>query len=349
MNRDFSILGLREDATKEQVKQAYGRKVAKYRAADFADDPAYANKKIAQLKSAYERAYAIAGTPAVKHSSRETISEPSVIRPVDRPKAYERKKPDYDDFQRGRHKSTDKEESHIRIPDLHKLQNVAKSGTQEIKSALSKKIDDFNRKGDVKAEKAEPYINNSTELTPAPINDTNNWGVVKVIIGIIIAVVVLLTQCGDDGGFIEDEDGYSTEYTFDYTTEQDMQIHRWAEDITDVIYNSDMAASFDNTDYIEEELRKVSDKFAKRYLGTENVEEKASELFSSYEEFPIDDNGDLTEIVSEILAFYGFPRTDDAVGYINKYDDDVITNPVEYLRYLNQYYYYEIRENKKGA
>ena len=39
MDRNFALLGLREDATKEQVKEAYGRRLAKYKSADYADDP----------------------------------------------------------------------------------------------------------------------------------------------------------------------------------------------------------------------------------------------------------------------------------------------------------------------
>ena len=57
MDRNFALLGLREDATKEQVKEAYGRRLAKYKSADYADDPEYVKRKIAELNEAYTKAY----------------------------------------------------------------------------------------------------------------------------------------------------------------------------------------------------------------------------------------------------------------------------------------------------
>ena len=55
--RCFSMLGLSETATKEQVKAAYERKVAKYKGPDYAEERAYAERKLAQLYHAYQEAY----------------------------------------------------------------------------------------------------------------------------------------------------------------------------------------------------------------------------------------------------------------------------------------------------
>ena len=57
MNSNFAKLGLREDATKEQVKQAYELRLRKYKSSDYDDDPDYVRKKIAELKTAYNAAY----------------------------------------------------------------------------------------------------------------------------------------------------------------------------------------------------------------------------------------------------------------------------------------------------
>lgn len=76
--RCFSILGLSENATKEQVKRAYGRKLATYKGPNYADEPAYAERKMAQLHQAYEEAYALAssGADAVTTSRIEHDVQP---------------------------------------------------------------------------------------------------------------------------------------------------------------------------------------------------------------------------------------------------------------------------------
>lgn len=65
MDRNFAILGLHENASKEQVKEAYERRLKKYKTADYADDPEYAVRKIRELKDAYERAYRMAGSGGI--------------------------------------------------------------------------------------------------------------------------------------------------------------------------------------------------------------------------------------------------------------------------------------------
>ena len=56
MDRDFAILGLREGASKEEIRAAYERRLAKYRTADYADDPDYVRRKREELKAACENA-----------------------------------------------------------------------------------------------------------------------------------------------------------------------------------------------------------------------------------------------------------------------------------------------------
>lgn len=56
MDRDFALLGLREGASKEEIRAAYERRLAKYKNADYADDPDYVRRKREELKVAYESA-----------------------------------------------------------------------------------------------------------------------------------------------------------------------------------------------------------------------------------------------------------------------------------------------------
>lgn len=76
MDRNFALLGLRDDATREQVKAAYERRLSKYRSADYADDPEYARRKIGQLKAAYEKAYQAAGKNTGSLSAEESFARP---------------------------------------------------------------------------------------------------------------------------------------------------------------------------------------------------------------------------------------------------------------------------------
>ncbi len=60
MKRCFEILGLGENATKEQIQEAYDRKATRYSSDLYLDDPKYAKKKLKELKQAYTEAYRLA-------------------------------------------------------------------------------------------------------------------------------------------------------------------------------------------------------------------------------------------------------------------------------------------------
>ncbi len=70
-SRSFSMLGLSETATKEQIKAAYERKAAKYKGPDYAEERAYAERKLTQLYQAYQEAYEAAESgPSTRSTSR---------------------------------------------------------------------------------------------------------------------------------------------------------------------------------------------------------------------------------------------------------------------------------------
>ena len=53
MDSNYIMLGLRDDATLEDAKEAYEYWKRKYKAADFDDEPEYARRKIKALGEAY--------------------------------------------------------------------------------------------------------------------------------------------------------------------------------------------------------------------------------------------------------------------------------------------------------
>lgn len=77
MNKYFSLLGLREDAGKDDVKAAYERRVRKYKSSDYDDDPEYVRKKLAELKEAYEQAYRMAGSGSSSLYRRDDFARSS--------------------------------------------------------------------------------------------------------------------------------------------------------------------------------------------------------------------------------------------------------------------------------
>ena len=55
-DRNLAVLGLKNGAGKDEIKAAYENRLAKYRSADYEDDPEYVKKKIRELTEAYEAA-----------------------------------------------------------------------------------------------------------------------------------------------------------------------------------------------------------------------------------------------------------------------------------------------------
>lgn len=74
MSRCFRVLGLTEKATKAQVEDAYRRKVARYKGPDYQEEPEYANRKLIELKGAYEEALRLARTEKAPASARRISS-----------------------------------------------------------------------------------------------------------------------------------------------------------------------------------------------------------------------------------------------------------------------------------
>ena len=87
MDRNFALLGLREDATKDEIKEAYESRLQKYHSSDYDDDPEYLRQKLAELKSAYEQAMKAAADGGGDTSERKTrrVSHEEQQKQVQRP------------------------------------------------------------------------------------------------------------------------------------------------------------------------------------------------------------------------------------------------------------------------
>ncbi len=55
-DRNLALLGVKEGAGQEEIREAYERRLQKYESSDYGDDPEYVKEKIRELRQAYEAA-----------------------------------------------------------------------------------------------------------------------------------------------------------------------------------------------------------------------------------------------------------------------------------------------------
>ena len=173
MDRNFAILGLREDATKEQVKQAYELRLRKYKSSDYDDDPDYVRRKISELKAAYEAAYSMAGTVSAYDDYEETFDrredfvrddddrsadyEPDDYEPeVYKPKVYRPEKYDHDKFERDRDRAARKGEDHrFKTPDISRLRDKMDHLKSTVSENVGGFVEDIRKSSDQRDDEAE--------------------------------------------------------------------------------------------------------------------------------------------------------------------------------------------------
>lgn len=387
MNRYFSLLGLREDAGKDDVKAAYERRVQKYRASDYDDDPEYVRKKLAELKTAYEQAYRMAAggstnayrrndfdlpsaqSKAAAAKSRAAGSQEAHRRLHDLEERETRKKR----VKRIRENEARKDRieaeetgSLLRRPDLSALRHKAESLRDEIKTQASELKDTVadNLRENARDEEFSQPAKNTTAAkrsggiiidTPAGAgapsrarqrSTTSHGKLLVLLVIIIITAVVNIGNCASNYDIYEDYDddySYSDEsgsysYAFnDLDDNRDQVIFDTAMDSSDLLFDTGYTSSWTDDGYVDADLQKQADLFAKRYLDMEEFSDVITYLGGYYDEFYITNRDDLYDKVTETLKFYGFMTPDSATGYINPYSDETITNLCDYLTYLNQY------------
>lgn len=71
----FEVLGVSKDASIEDIQRAFERKAERYKGDFYAEDPAYAKKKLKELKEAYEAAVAaVLGNAAETSTDKPDVS-----------------------------------------------------------------------------------------------------------------------------------------------------------------------------------------------------------------------------------------------------------------------------------
>ena len=193
MNRNFAILGLSEDATKEQVKQAYDLRVRKYKSSDYDDDPDYVRRKLAELKSAYDAAYSAAGTDRAYENydertyersdyERETSSSDAYEPEVYRPREYKPEKYDHDRFERERDRAARKGEDHrFKTPDISKLRDKMDSLKSTVSENISGLAEDIRESANRANEEAEapPAYRERTSPNIRRLDDSGSGRIIE--------------------------------------------------------------------------------------------------------------------------------------------------------------------------
>lgn len=193
MNRNFAILGLSEDATKEQVKQAYELRAHKYKSSDYDDDPDYVRKKLDELKSAYDAAYSAAGTSRAYENydeetyerddyERKTPSSDAYEPEVYKPREYRPEKYDHDRFERERDRAARKGEDHrFRTPDISKLRDKMDSLKSTVSENISGLAEDIRESANRANEEAEapPVYRERTSPHVRRLDDSGSGRVIE--------------------------------------------------------------------------------------------------------------------------------------------------------------------------
>lgn len=370
MSRCFRILGLSENATKSQVQVAYERKAARYKGPDYGEEPEYAHRKLAELKTAYEEAYRLARTdgtsrgytmtsqPAERKSAGRIVrsgSEPK-RRPSSRLRDAERKEADHERGEKFHQWLEKREESKAR----KKNKDERKKGSNVIKEKL--KNPDFSRiKDALKEIAADLKDDDSADGTPISVDSGQHLGqegtgkvkkadskdskgntamsIISTVLSLIIASMALFGSCeSDDASYEEYETGYDSIYNYEEIADSDIVVRDLAQGSREMLFEQGEEASASFPEETEDDYLSQASEFAKIYFGMESVEDVTDDLYGRYYEYPIDSSATLNEQLDNIFIFYGFMQTWDAGFYRNPYTGEQIHGNADYLDYLNQYY-----------
>jgi len=375
MDRNFALLGLREDASKEQVKAAYERRLSKYRAADYADDPEYVRRKTAELTQAYKEAYRKAGDggqrqepaklPPLSQKRHVSVSEREEEKRAaesrrKKHREYEKKLRDIDEEERHpldrlRMERKEPEEKKpfegFSKPDLSVLKNKAQELRQQISENMKDDEDSFEdaeeqvsafEETEDKKGQAEARLDTAgNTVTRQPKENSMDGKSITSIIGAVVTIVIALISLGI-GGADESYDSWEeTPYYYeeDYS-EDDAKVLEQGRQIT-ALFESGELEYDENWEYAETDeakLEKAANRFAKRYTGYETMGELSDSLYERVGSFSARSDNSLDYQVGEVLYYYEFPSMDWACGYINPYTGETMTELTGYLKYLNRYW-----------
>lgn len=335
MDRNFALLGLNEDAGKEAVQAAYERRLAKYKSADYADDPEYAARKISELRQAYESAYAAAGNGGGSenyyHDSREKQAESAKLR----------REHDEKNHQQKRKRSWDEDGSPKKkkfngMPKVSELKvSELKEKAKEAGAAAKEHMYRLDDSGTGNVVDAAQESSDSGTSSGKGLEGPKQF---MSIVGLIVTLVVAgFTMCIDDTP--TDYDDLSGSEPYHEYLNGDWNVWEKANSFDSYVTgNEAFDDSFTAKGYDVKELRKALDLFVKNYTERDSYKEEVSYLMENYDDFFVNESRVLESQAETLLDFYGFPSWESMEGYIRSDNGETITNMKDYVDYLNWFY-----------
>lgn len=361
--KSFRILGVNENATKEQVTMAYERKAAMYKGANYADEPAYADRKLRELYQAYQEARALA-----EHNP-DTSSASQVRRNADGPKDkktvkasrlleeernaaahstterihqwMERRdeKKNRDTFEDGGSTGLSKKKPELKLPNLKKLD------LSKLKEKMNEILPDNElfQEIEVVQEAEEASSDSGQVLGEAGTTEQKKTEEAGTLAGSIVSIAVALFlffvgACGD--GDISDD--YENVYIYDQAVEEIHESDSAIADLADKSYGLlSEQEEWDSSTLIDDneiELQEKADQFARIYWQKDSLQEVTRYLYQDYGSYMTYEEDPLTVQLDAIFAFYGFSSLENASWYKQPYTGEPIQSYGDYLAYLNQYY-----------
>ncbi|MGN0659993.1 MAG: hypothetical protein ACI4LA_10375 [Emergencia sp.] len=351
MNRSFALLGLREDASKDEVKAAYERRLQKYKSSDYEDDPDYVRRKIAELKEAYADAYSRAGTQSIY--ARDDFDRNTDYSSGNSGSDRRSSGSGAEDSMQKKHAAMHREEDRQRRNQLKKRIEANEKRKDRIedeeKGSLFSRSDSPEDRSEEKPRTVSYAPARPARKKRAKSGETAKAKGISLAVGIIIVLSgVFMTMCDGSDPFYDydydytdydDYDGYEG-YNYAFTRDLDQQIFDTAMDTADLLFDTGLDDSW-GEEYVEsseEEVTEEADRFVQNYMGEKDLDAAVSFLHEEYSDFWADTSYSASEKISQILGFYGFLYPDTAEGYINPYTDEPMTNMAEYLEFLNTYF-----------
>lgn len=345
MDRSFAILGIREDATKQQVKEAYERRMKKLKTADYADDPEYAARKIAELRQAYDRAYSLASGADVDGSSSSAGGKAT----ASHMKAHRENRRESDNdgiFDRELHPEREYNKPCGLAGTVKNAANLEdmKSELKGIAKNIKKTAEDF--RDSTEQEKG------AGKKTKRVFADSRKVDMDKKTMSRIVSIAVALITIA--GAFLpmlshfEREDYYVPEsFVHTYTSEEDELLYETAQRVNSFMNDNFGYGSYGEIEQdTDEEMKPAVDKFIQIYTEWDSIEEATETLYLRYEDYyyAADAESSVKTQIETFLEFFEFEPYDYALGFENPFSGTKILTISDYMNFLNDYYENELQE-----
>ena len=357
----LALLGLHEDATRTQIDEAYSTWAKKYKAADYADEPEYARRKLALLKEAYSIA-----TGSVAPSSGRSVRDEHRSERRSETRA-ERSRPE----RLSKHTTSDCDEHGSGLGKLKSL----KSGYETTRKTFSQKFEEFKKEvAEYRAEdadmEAEEFLTDGEERgggfdeerrerrsggfdeyvqIAEPIGGSKAAGtgrgtadgrekknVLNQILTFLSIVLVLVsigtTIYNSDSSSVTFETGEESMYV----SSVDQDINDTAEELS-VVYDGVMPYdSVSEESYTEERFDDLLDQFTNVYTYGEYIsfDDWLDQLRAAYPGWLADSYEMKEDAFRDVLLLFEFPDYENCLGVENPGNGEPIKSMADYVQFL---------------